>query len=43
MDVLQMLRPPDVRVVRRLTAGDTNYKYGKHVSVGGLEIELVNE
>jgi type IV pilus biogenesis protein CpaD/CtpE len=43
MDVLKMLRPTDVRVVRRLTAVDTYYKYGKHVSVGGLEIELVNE
>jgi len=43
MDVLKMLRPTDVRVVRRLTAVDTYYKYGKRVSVGGLEIELVNE
>ena len=43
MDVLKMLRPTDVRVVRRLTAVDTYYKYGKHVSVAGLEIELVNE
>lgn len=43
MDVLKMLRPTDVRVVRRLSAVDTYYKYGKQVSVGGLEIELVNE
>jgi hypothetical protein len=43
MDILKMLRPTDVRVVRRLSAVDTYYKYGKHVSVGGLEIELVNE
>ena len=43
INVLKMLRPDDVRVVRRLSAVDTYYKYGKHVSVGGLEIELVNE
>ena len=30
-------------VVRRLSAVDTYYKYGNTVSVGGLEIELVNE
>ena len=41
--VLRMLRPSDVRVVRRLRAVDTYYKYGRSVSVGGLEIELVNE
>jgi len=41
--VLRMLRPSDVRYVRRLSAVDTYYKYGKSVSVGGLEIELVNE
>ena len=43
MNVLKMLRPTDVKFVRRLSAVDTYYKYGKHVSVGGLEIELVNE
>jgi hypothetical protein len=41
--VLRMLRPSDVRVVRRLSAVDTYYKYGKSVSIGGLEIELVGE
>ena len=40
---VMMLRPADVRVVRRLSAVDTYYKYGKQVTVGGLEIELVNE
>jgi hypothetical protein len=43
INVLKMLRPTDVRVVRRISAVDTYYKYGKHVSIGGLEIELVNE
>jgi hypothetical protein len=42
-NVLKMLRPTDVRVVRRLSAVDTYYKYGKVVSVGGIEIELVYE
>jgi len=41
--ILRMLRPSDVLFVRRLSAVDTYYKYGKTVSVGGLEIELVNE
>jgi hypothetical protein len=41
--LLKMLRPSDVRFVRRISAVDTYYKYGKSVSVGGLEIELVNE
>jgi len=41
--VLKMLRPSDVRVVRRLSAVDTYYKYGKQVSIGGIELELVNE
>jgi hypothetical protein len=41
--VLRMLRPSDVRFVRRISAVDTYYKYGKTVSIGGLEIELVNE
>ena len=41
--VLRMLKPSDVKLVRRLSAVDTYYKYGKSVSVGGLEIELVNE
>jgi len=41
--ILRMLRPSDVRLVRRISAVDTYYKYGRNVSVGGLEIELVNE
>ena len=41
--VLRMLRPSDVRLVRRLSAVDTYYKYGKSVSIAGLEIELVGE
>jgi hypothetical protein len=43
VNVLKMLRPSDVRVVRHISAVDTYYKYGKTVTVGGLEIELVNE
>ena len=43
INVLKMIRPSDVRVVRRLSAVDTFYKYGRQVSIGGLEIELVNE
>ena len=43
INVLKMLRPSDVRVVRRLSAVDTFYKYGKQVSIGGIELELVNE
>ncbi len=43
INVLKMLRPTDVRFVRRLSAVDTYYKYGKQVTIGGLEIELVNE
>ena len=30
INVLKMLRPSDVRFVRRLSAVDTYYKYGKH-------------
>jgi hypothetical protein len=41
--VLKMIRPTDVRLVRRISAVDTYYKYGRTVSIGGLEIELVNE
>jgi hypothetical protein len=43
INVLKMLRPSDVRVVRRLSAVDTFQKYGKQVSIGGIELELVNE
>jgi hypothetical protein len=43
VNVLKMLRPTDVKVVRRLSAVDTFYKYGRVVSIGGIELELVNE
>ena len=43
VNILKMMRPSDVRVVRRISAVDTYYKYGRTVSIGGLEIELVNE
>ena len=43
INVLKMIRPSDVRVVRRLSAVDTFYKYGRQVSIGGIELELVNE
>ena len=37
---LRMMRPADVRVVRRLTPMETFHKYGRRVSMAGLEIEL---
>jgi hypothetical protein len=37
---LRMMRPGDVRFVRRLTPMETYHKYGRRVSVAGLEIEL---
>jgi hypothetical protein len=43
INVLKMIRPSDVRIVRRLSAVDTFYKYGRQVSIGGIELELVNE
>lgn len=42
MNVLSMLRPSDVRFVRRISATETYQRYGRNVSVGGLELELVN-
>jgi hypothetical protein len=42
VDVLRSLRASDVQVVRRLSAVETYHKYGRKVSVGGLELELVN-
>jgi hypothetical protein len=39
--VLDMLRPADVRAVRRIGVTETYHRYGRHVSVGGLEVELV--
>jgi hypothetical protein len=43
VNLLKMLRPSDVKLVRRISAVDTYYKYGRTVTVGGIEIELVNE
>ena len=42
MIVISMLRPTDVRFVRRISATETKQRYGRNVSVGGLELELVN-
>jgi hypothetical protein len=39
--VLDMLRPTDVRAVRRIGVTETYHRYGRYVSVGGLEVELV--
>jgi hypothetical protein len=40
LTALRTLRPSDVRLVRRLTPIDTYRKYGRRVSVAGLEVEL---
>ena len=37
---LRIMRPGDVRVVRRLNATETWQKYGRRVSVSGFEVEL---
>ena len=42
MNVLTMLRATDVRSVRRISAIETYHRYGRSVSVGGLEVELVD-
>lgn len=42
-DVLRTLQASDVRVVRRIGITETFQRYGRYVSVGGLEIELVND
>ena len=42
INVLSMLRASDVRSVRRLSATETYHRYGRTVSVGGLEVELVD-
>lgn len=39
-ELLRMMRPSDVRFVRRLTPTETYHKYGRRVSVAGLEVEL---
>lgn len=41
LTVLDMLKPSDVRAVRRISATETFQRYGRYVSVGGLEVELV--
>jgi len=40
VDVLQSIRAADVRQVRRLSVPETYLKYGRSVSVGGLEVTL---
>ena len=42
INVLSMMRASDVRSVRRLSATETYHRYGRTVSVGGLEGELVD-
>lgn len=42
VEVLRLLQASDVRVVRHLSPVETYQKYGRMVSVGGLELELVN-
>jgi hypothetical protein len=41
LTVLDMLRPTDVRAGRRISVTETYHRYGRYVSVGGLEVELV--
>jgi hypothetical protein len=43
INVLGMLRASDVRSVRRISATETYRRYGRNVSVVGLEVELVND
>jgi hypothetical protein len=40
LDVLQMMRPDEVRYVRRISAMETYHKYGRAVARGAFEIEL---
>jgi len=42
LNVLSMLRATDVRSVRRISATETYHRYGRNVSIGGLEVELVD-
>ena len=42
INVLSMMRATDVRSVRRISATETYHRYGRTVSVGGLEVELVD-
>jgi hypothetical protein len=41
LTVLDMLKPGDVRAVRRIGVTETFHRYGRFVSVGGLEVELM--
>ena len=41
IETLRMLRPADVRLVRRLSPIETFHKYGRRVGVAGIEVELV--
>jgi hypothetical protein len=43
VDVLSMIRPSDVRAVRRISTTETYHRYGRTVSVGGLELEFVDD
>ena len=40
---LTVLRPSDVRTVRRISATETYRRYGRNVSVAGFEVELLND
>jgi hypothetical protein len=40
---LTMLRPSDVRSVRRISATETYRRYGRNVSVAGFEVELLTD
>jgi len=42
INVLSMMRASDVRSVRRISATETYHRYGRNVSIGGLEVELVD-
>jgi hypothetical protein len=40
VEVLKSMRSTDVVMVRHLNAVETWAKYGRNVSIGGLEVEL---
>jgi hypothetical protein len=42
VDVLRSLRTSDVRLVKHLNAVETYHKYGRMVSIGGIEVELID-
>jgi hypothetical protein len=43
LESLRAISPSDVRVVRRINAVETFHKYGRTVSIGGIELEFVNQ